>query len=242
MKKISTIILFLIGTVAGISAQEVTVPEPEFINSYCMLTSDSTMAQLPKENGMISEHETKTKSLLNKISKVANVAGATGGLGAVIGANSGSVSGVATGVKVLATANSVGNVASSASALAGASGMDVVFPGKSSRYVHKYDGKDVRLLIKANSNEEDPLGIYRIVKFHTLKKQRRIQWFEFKSAVLASEEGQKSGFLNFTGQKYGKQSYLLKIPASEIEKGEYGIFFMSIITATSIPVGTFCIQ
>lgn len=32
-----------------------------------------------------------------------------------------------------------------------------------------YDGKDVRLLIKSSSNEEDPLGIYRIVKFNTLK-------------------------------------------------------------------------
>ena len=48
-----------------------------------------------------------------------------------------------------------------------------------------YDGKDVRLLIKSSSNEEDPLGIYRIVKFNTLKKQRRIQWFEFEPAVLA---------------------------------------------------------
>lgn len=47
--------------------------------------------------------------------------------------------------------------------------MDVIFSGKSSSYVHKYDGKDVRLLIKSSSNEEDPLGIYRIVKFNTLK-------------------------------------------------------------------------
>lgn len=73
--------------------------------------------------------------------------------------------------------------------------MDVIFSGKSSSYVYNYDNKDVRLLIKADSNEEDPLGIYRIVKFNTLKKQRRIQWFEFEPAVLASEEAQKSVFL-----------------------------------------------
>lgn len=84
--------------------------------------------------------------------------------------------------------------------------MDIIFSGKSSSYVHKYDGKDVRLLIKSSSNEEDPLGIYRIVKFNTLKKQCRIQWFEFEPAVLASEEAQKSGFLNFTGHKYGEQT------------------------------------
>lgn len=224
------------------SAQEVSVAEPDFVNSYCILTSDSTMKLLPKENGMIGKHETKTKSLLNKISKVADVAGSAGALGAVIGVNSGNVSGAMTGIKVLTTASSVGDVASSASFLAGSVGMDVIFSGKSSSYVHKYDGKDVRLLIKSSSNEEDPLGIYRIVKFNTLKKQRRIQWFEFEPAVLASEEAQKSVFLNFTGHKYGEQSYLLTVPASEIEKGEYGIFFMSIITATSIPVGTFSIQ
>lgn len=173
MKKKSIIILFLIGITAGISAQEVTVPEPEFINSYCILTSDSTIESLPKENGIIGKHETKTKGLLSKISKVADVAGSTGALGAVIGANSGNVSSAMTGIKVLTTASSVGDVASSASALAGSIGMDVIFSGKSSSYVYKYDNKDVRLLIKANCNEEDPLGIYRIVKFNTLKKQRR---------------------------------------------------------------------
>lgn len=239
MKKLAIVLSLLMGVATRFSAQEVSVPEPEFINSYCILTSDSTLETLPKENGMIGKHETKTKGLLNKISKVADVASSAGALGAVIGANAGNLSGAVAGVKVLTTAGSVGDVASSASALAGSSGMDIIFPGKSSRYVYHYDGKDVRLLIKAANNEEDPIGIYRIVKFNTLKKQRRIQWIEFESSVLGTEEAQKSGFLYFTGHKYGDQSYLLTIPASEIEKGEYGIFFMNIITATSIPVGTF---
>lgn len=119
------------------SAQEVSVAEPEFVNSYCILTSDSTMKLLPKENGMIGKHETKTKSLLNKISKVADVAGSAGALGAVIGVNSDNVSGAMTGIKVLTTASSVGDVASSASFLADSVGMDVIFSGKSSSYVHK---------------------------------------------------------------------------------------------------------
>ncbi len=242
MKRIASFILFFMGAVSGICAQEVTVPEPEFINSYCILTSDSTLAILPKENGMIGKHETKTRGLLNKISKVADVASSAGALGAVIGVNAGNVSGALAGVKVLSTASSVGDVASSASALAGSSGMDIIFSGKSSRYVHQFDGKEIRLLIKAAANDEDPIGIYRIVKFYTLKKQRRIQWFEFESSVLGSEEAQKSGFLYFTGHKYGEQSYLLTIPATEVEKGEYGIFYMDIITATSIPVGTFSVQ
>ena len=37
-------------------AQKVVVPEPEFINSYCVLTSDSTFDVLPKESGKVEKH------------------------------------------------------------------------------------------------------------------------------------------------------------------------------------------
>lgn len=223
-------------------SQDLIFPEPEFINSYCILTSDSTYDTLPKENGMIGKHENKTKGLLSKIGKVADVASSASGLGAVIGANVGSVDGVLTSVKVASTASSVGSLANSASALAGASGMDIIFRGKSSSYCYQDDGNDVRILIKAENNEEDPLGIYRIVKFNTNKKERRIQWIEFEPSFLGSDEASNGGFLNFTGHKYGNQSYLLTIPAEEIDKGEYGIFYMSIITSATIPVGTFSVK
>lgn len=170
------------------------------------------------------------------------MAGSAGELGAVIGANTGKLSGAVKGLKVATTASGVGNLPSSAGALAGSVGMDVIFKGKSSGYIYKHDNKDVRLLIKARDNEEDPLGIYRIVKFQTEKDRRRIQWCEYEPAFLSSEEAKKSGFLYFTGHKYGEQSYLLTIPAAEIEKGVYGIFFMQIIMGTSIPVGTFSVR
>lgn len=83
---------------------------------------------------------------------------------------------------------------------------------------------------------------YRIVRFNASKKERRIQWIEFESSLLGTNETKKAGFVQFEGHKYGNQSYLLIIPASELEKGEYGIFYMSIITATAIPVGTFSVQ
>ena len=54
---------------------------------------------------------------------------------------------------------------------------------------------------------------------------------EFKPALIGSAETKKRGYVAFTGHKYGNQSYLLEIPASEAEPGEYGIFYMSIITA-----------
>lgn len=238
-KKIFSMLL-LMTTIAA-SAQE-TIAEPEFIDSYNILTSDSTMDALPKENGSIEKHQTKAKSLLGKIGKVADLAGSVGGLGAVVGFNSGNLSGGITGLKTMGTAASVSNVASSASALAGADGMDVVFSGKTSSYAFKNTGKDVRLLIKAENNEYDPKGIYRIVKFNVVGKKRRIQWMEMEPAFLTSEKAKAGGYLNFEGRKYGKQSYLLTIPSSEISEGEYGIFYMNVISSTVIPIGTFAIK
>ena len=120
-------------------------------------------------------------------------------------------------------------------------GMPFIFKGGSSSYSVKH-GKDIRLLIKGENNETDPMDCYRIVRFKTSKNERRIQWIEFESSLIGSKETKNAGYVQFGGHKYGERSYLLTIPASEIEKGEYGIFYMSIITASSIPVGTFSVQ
>ena len=72
MKKILASMMMLAATSTGF-AQQVTAPEPEFINSYCVLTSDSTFDALPKEDGMISKHQ-------NKFGKFAKIAGAVGGV------------------------------------------------------------------------------------------------------------------------------------------------------------------
>jgi hypothetical protein len=120
--------------------------------------------------------------------------------------------------------------------------MDVIFKRKSSSYKVDANGEDIRLLIKGENNEEDPMGIYRIVKFNVLGKNRRIQWMEFDSALLGSEETTNGGYLNFVGRKYGEQSYILTIPASEVAEGEYGVFYLDIITAAVIPVGTFSVK
>ena len=217
---------------------QVTVQEPEFINSYCILTSESTYDVLPKENGDIQKHQ-------NKVSKFAKIAGAASRIGGAAGllgvATAGSVSGVMTGVRVMGTASSVGSVASAADVLAGVEGMDIVFNGGSSTYQVKTSG-DIRLLIKGENNEAAPMEMYRIVRFQKSKKDRRIQWTQFEPALLGSEKAQKAGYVTFEGHKYGEQSYLLTIPASEVKSGEYGIFYMSIISASVIPVGTFSVK
>lgn len=237
MKKLLFTIAAL-GCIASAHAQNVTAPEPEFINSYCVLTSDSTFETLPKEDGIISKHQ-------NKFGKFAKIAGAVGDLGmagGMIGVSAaGSASGVIGGLRVMGTAAGVGQAADAVNALAGAEGMDIAFSGGKSAYTIKDASKGVRLLIKGEKNEYDPMEIYRIVRFKSSKKDRRIQWMEFKPSLIGSGEAKKRGYVAFSGHKYGNQSYLLEIPASEAEPGEYGIFYMSIITATAIPVGTFSI-
>lgn len=237
MKEVFVSVALLAATFSA-SAQNVTAPEPEFINCYCILTSDSTYAPLPKETGSIGKHQSKVKKWSKLIGGAANIAGAAGIVG--IG-TAGSMSGVVTGAKVVSTANSVGTAASTVNGLAGSAGMDIIFKGGHSSYSIQ-GGQDVRLLIKGENNDTDPMDSYRIVRFTASKKERRIQWAEFESSMIGSEQAEKAGYVNFIGHKYGEQSYILTIPASELEKGEYGIFFMSIITATSIPVGTFSVK
>lgn len=240
MKKHFIIALSATALMYGTMAKaQITVEEPEFINSYCILTSDSTMDVLPKENGTIQKHQTKAGKTLDNIGKVANAGRALGALGAVVGVDAGAINGALTGLKVMGTASQVSNVASSVSALASAAGMDIVFTGSSSPYVIDWQGEDLRLMIKAQSNEEDPMGIYRVVKFGEGKKDRRIQWIEFDTSVLGTPEAEKSGYVNFTGHKYGEQSYLLTIPSDQLSEGQYGVVYMSVATSTAVPVGTF---
>jgi hypothetical protein len=236
MKKYFSSLAMLLASTSTFA--QVTVEEPEFINSYCILTSDSTYAALPKESGSIGKHQNKVKKWSKLLGGAANIAGAAGMIG--IG-TAGSMSGVVTGARVMTTASGVGRAAGTVSSLAGSAGMDVIFKGGHSTYSVQ-GGQDVRLLIKGENNETDPLDTYRIVRFNASKKERRIQWMEFESSLLGTDDTKKAGYVSFSGHKYGEQSYLLTIPASELEKGEYGVFYMSIITATAIPVGTFSVQ
>ena len=222
---------------ASSNAQQVTAQEPEFINSYCVLTSDSTYDVLPKENGKVEKHQSK----FSKFSKIAGAVSDLGLAGGLVGASTGSFSGLEAGVRVMGTAAGVGVAADAVNTLAGVEGMDIAFEGGRSSYAVKDASKGLRLLIKAEKNEVDPMGIYRIVRFKASKKDRRIQWMTFKPSLLGGSDAKKKGFLAFSGHKYGSQSYLLNIPASELEPGEYGIVYMSVASAQEIPVGTFSV-
>ena len=240
--KAFTLLAAMLLATASTNAQgskTITVSEPEFINSYCILTSDYTFNILPKENGTIKKHQNKMSKFSKILGHASTLASAGGAIGAV---TSNSLVGAITGLKVMGTASAVGNAAGAVGGLTGAEGMDIAFDGGSSEYKVKNPNGDIRLLIKAENNDIDPMEIYRIVKFKKTKKDRRIQWLEIKPALIGSSDSEKSGYIGFNASKYGEKSYLLTIPADKAEKGEYGIFFMSIITSTAIPVGTFSVE
>lgn len=112
MKKI----LFLIAACALFSnahAQRVVALEPEFINSYCVLTSDSTNDVLPKESGKVEKHQSK----FSKFSKIAGAVSDLGFAGGLVGASTGSLSGLETGVRVMGTAAGVGMAADAVNTL-----------------------------------------------------------------------------------------------------------------------------
>ena len=186
MKKFSLLIIAC-ALLINAHAQRVVAPEPEFIGSYCVLTSDSTYDVLPKESGKVEKHQSK----LSKFSKIAGAASDLGFAGGLIGASTGSLSGLETGVRVMGTAAGVGVAADAVNTLAGVEGMDIAFAGGKSAYSLKNDGKGIRLLIKAEKNDYDPMGIYRIVRFKASNKDRRIQWLTLQPAVLGSSDAQK---------------------------------------------------
>ena len=240
MKKFIILSLLLVTGITSAKAQ-VTVPEPDFLNSFFILKSDDSSAQLPKEMGVLAAHENKTKGILGKVGKIANVAGVAGALGTIAGVNAGSVGAIMTGIRVTSTASAAGDMAEAVSVLANSEGMDIVFNGGSSVYGTKPDGEGMRILTKVEDNNYDPMDRYRVVKFSANKKQRKVQWVEISSSMLGDSEAKKGGFLPFTAEKYGESSYLLTIPADVLEPGEYAIFCMEMATSASIPAATFSI-
>lgn len=236
MKKIFFTIVVMMGTLT--TRSQVIVMEPEFVNTYYVVTGENSVKELPKEYGSIQAHENK----VSKFAKIAKVATKAVGAAGVIGVGiSTSADGVLTSVKAVTTASGIADAASVADVLAGSEGMDIVFEGGNSSAVLDMAGKITYVVVRAENNAKDPQDLYRIVRFTKSKKDRRIQWMKFRPGMITAETS-KEGYIPFAGEKYGEYSYLLTIPASELKKGEYGIFFMSLNTSEGIPVATFSVK
>lgn len=223
---------------SAVAQNTVTVPEPEFVNSYVYLTSDSTFSKLPKETAEFKKHE----SGMSKFAKIAGgVADVAGSVGFGVAMAGGSVGAVMGGIQTMSTAAGVSNIAYSVDNLAGFNGMDIVFDGKESAYTIP-QGNDVRIIYRAENNNTDPMDFLRVVQFKKGKKDRKVQWKVFSSSLLGTEKERKNGYLPFDATKYGESSYLITIPASALKEGEYGIISPSMVEATIIPIATFGIS
>lgn len=53
MKKTILMLAVALFSFAGLSAQDVTVPEPEFADQAYLLTSNTTFVKLPRETGYL---------------------------------------------------------------------------------------------------------------------------------------------------------------------------------------------
>lgn len=78
--------------------------------------------------------------------------------------------------------------------------------------------ENVTLIVKCKDNETDPTTFIQLVKFEEKKKERKTELANVNWLGSVSEGNME--FINFSGKKYGKSSYILTFPAQE---GEYGV-------------------
>lgn len=79
--------------------------------------------------------------------------------------------------------------------------------------------KDLKIVVRAVDNDTDPLAIITLFKFDKKEKVRKA---EVSSAgTFSGVSDNNYDYVNFTGKKFQKASYILKIES--IEPGEYGI-------------------
>ena len=223
----------LVFTSSTIKAQTTEVVEPDSTSAdlFYVIPDGTTLQAIPYEVGLIKEHKNKFGDIASKVGKIANAAGILGSVGVITGANIGSFDTLLGGIKVMSTAGSVADVAEITNSLAGAEGHDFTYDGANAKTIVKRDGKDLKIIANIQcTNKETALGVFKVVRFKTTKKDRRLRWFQTKAALIGtskSEEADKAGYLSFGYQNYGDHSTLLTIPSSQLESGEYGIYFLA---------------
>ena len=214
-------------------AQGLTVAEPDSTSADLVYyaTPSNTLEALPLETGTIEEHKNKIGKFASIVGGAAEAAGALGGIGSLVGAHTGSLSTVLTGIEVMGAASNVGDLAGVADALAGAEGHDFTYkPNKSTKTI-KTDGKDLNLIVNLKCKDKEiALGVLKVVRFKATKSDRRLRWLQTKAALIDTEKSKdadKSDYLSFGYQAYGDHSTLLTIPASNLKPGEYGVYCLA---------------
>lgn len=87
--------------------------------------------------------------------------------------------------------------------------------------------------------KEDALTLFKVVKFKATKNDRRLRWFQTKAALINTEkedEANKAGYLSYGYKSYGDHCSLLTIPAKNLTKGEYGVYFLGNMFGPSLAI------
>ncbi len=92
----------------------------------------------------------------------------------------------------------------------------VIKNGKSTTQIKPNDV--ITLVVRCKDNETDPTTFIQVVKFEEKKKERKTELANVNWLGNVSEGNMD--FINFTGKRYGKSSYILTLHAPE---GEYGV-------------------
>jgi hypothetical protein len=80
------------------------------------------------------------------------------------------------------------------------------------------EGGDWQFIVRAVDNNTDPLSIISVFRFKEKKKERRA---EVASATIFGSSSNNLDYIEFTGKKYGTNSYLVTL--KEKVAGQYGI-------------------
>lgn len=78
--------------------------------------------------------------------------------------------------------------------------------------------EDVVLVVKCKDNDSDPSSFIQIVKFEEKKKERKTELANVNWVGNVTEGNME--LVPYEADKYGKSSYILKMPAGD---GEYGV-------------------
>ena len=236
MKTIKTLLLFLSliagGMINTISAQEVTVAEPDTTSAdlFYIVTESNDLKALPYEMGKIKTHKNKFGKIASIVGNVASAAGVVGNLGIIASAHTESLNGLLTSMQVMNSAYSVGDLAGIANNLAGAEGQDLTFNTPHSKTVVPGTGKDLNIIAALRCKDrETAITAFKIVRFKTTKSDRRLHWLQTKASLINTEkadDANKAGYLSFGYKSYGDHSSLLTVPAAQLQKGEYGVYFL----------------
>ena len=232
--RVFTFVLMLMAgglcSTAKAQAAEIVEPDTTAADLMYLVAADNSLKALPMEDGKMEKHKNKFGKLASIVSTAASAAGALGGIGMIAGAGSSSLGAVVAGAQVMGTAANVGSLADAANTLAGAEGMDFTFSGSSSALKCKHEGKDVKVLINLRAEKrEDGMALFKVVRFASSKKDRRLQWFQTKAALTNtadSEKADKAGYLSFGYQNFGDHSSIITIPAARLTPGDYGVFYL----------------